>query len=270
MISQTEEDVLDIQLLKAYSRVARSQAESTQTLSALLIDRLLSAANQERSSLAALLHDDALQLGYQAERLLRETLTHTDLSPQVGQSMAEALGLIQTLLRRLREIASEICPPPLEIVSLPQALQALLQSIEQRTGLHCFLWSAGLRGQGNSRQKALLYTIAREAINNVVHHAQASILEVTLKSASRELALSVRDNGCGFPLPAADDLLAGGHLGLLLLQERVKQLQGTWQLDSAPGRGTVLTVYVPLNQHAPGIYRVSNLLRSLKRNLKKR
>ena len=89
--------------------------------------------------------------------------------------------------------------------------------------------------------KAALYRIAQEALNNTFKHAEPSRVELRLRCDDRELVLEVRDDGRGFD-PAAP---FPGHLGLQTMEERATRLGGRFDVESAPGRGTVVRARIP-------------------------
>lgn len=84
--------------------------------------------------------------------------------------------------------------------------------------------------------------IAQEALHNTVKHAQASKVELRLDSASEGIFLEIRDNGIGFDSQASFP----GHLGLHSMRERITGLGGILQLESYPGQGTCISVWLPL------------------------
>jgi signal transduction histidine kinase len=88
-----------------------------------------------------------------------------------------------------------------------------------------------------------LYHIAQEALNNVLKHARAWHVAIHLTFNPTTVQLRIRDDGCGFDPRAAAQ---GGGLGLRGITERVAQLAGTVQIESAPGAGTCITIEVPL------------------------
>ena len=90
----------------------------------------------------------------------------------------------------------------------------------------------------------MLYRIAQEALHNIVKHAHARTVFLSLSRQDGELILEVRDDGKGFDPTEAFP----GHLGLRSIQERVALLGGTYSLESAPAQGTCLRVRIPIHE----------------------
>jgi signal transduction histidine kinase len=84
----------------------------------------------------------------------------------------------------------------------------------------------------------------QEALRNVAKHAGRSSVSIALTGGSNQLSLSIRDKGIGFDVGTAQDK---GGLGLISMQERVRLVHGEFSLDTLPGRGTTITVHVPLS-----------------------
>jgi signal transduction histidine kinase len=94
-----------------------------------------------------------------------------------------------------------------------------------------------------SRGAALaLFRIVQEALGNAVKHAAAKRISVHLQRSGSVVSLEVTDNGVGFD---RSELSAAGGLGLITMRERASQLDGTFDVDSAPGRGTTIRVVIP-------------------------
>ena len=98
----------------------------------------------------------------------------------------------------------------------------------------------GLPADLPEEHKTCIYRVVQEALNNVVRHAQASAAQVRLQRSNRGIELTVQDNGTGFDAERAKGL------GLLGMEERVHHLGGFFKIDSQPGRGTLLTISLPL------------------------
>jgi signal transduction histidine kinase len=90
----------------------------------------------------------------------------------------------------------------------------------------------------------VLYRVAQEALTNVRKHAAASSVSVLLDEVQGGIRLRVQDDGCGFsPSPSAD---APGHLGLTAMRERAELAKGRLTIQTEPGQGTTVEVWVPL------------------------
>jgi signal transduction histidine kinase len=89
--------------------------------------------------------------------------------------------------------------------------------------------------------------VAQEALRNVVRHAKASDVQVSLQGGDGGLVLAVRDNGSGFDTSPTS---ARASLGLMSMRERVRVLGGKVDIDSGPGRGTAIVAWVPLREAA--------------------
>jgi protein-histidine pros-kinase len=91
------------------------------------------------------------------------------------------------------------------------------------------------------------FRIVQEAVNNTLRHASARGITVSVRTDSKRLLLSVRDDGSGFDVPEALKRAATGrHLGLLGMRERVEALGGRLEIESTPGHGTEIRASVPL------------------------
>lgn len=97
-----------------------------------------------------------------------------------------------------------------------------------------------------------LFQIASEALRNAFRHADATRIEVGLRYRSQDLALRIQDNGRGLPEPVRRHGSREGHWGLTGMRERAIRLGARWQLDSAPGTGTVIEVVLPAARAYPG------------------
>jgi signal transduction histidine kinase len=93
----------------------------------------------------------------------------------------------------------------------------------------------------------LLFRIVQEALNNIRRHTDASMALVTVEFGTNETLLSISDNGKGFELPERmSDMAGSGKLGLAGMQERAQLLGGRLNISSQPGKGTTVTVRLPI------------------------
>ncbi len=229
--------------LDAQLAASRRMATERQTL----LDRVVSAEEDERRRIAALLHDEAIQLGSEAARQLDDLLALPHLPLDAHVRAAGVAGLAGELVAQLRHVAGDLYPPPLQTSGLVPAIEALLEDIERRGGPRCRLEIDPLleRGDIDPRGQAVLYRIVREAVGNSLRHACATTIQVGMSRTDTRIRLCVRDDGVGFVRASTAALLARDHLGLALLEQRARELDGALEIKTAPGQGTTIVVTVP-------------------------
>jgi two-component system nitrate/nitrite sensor histidine kinase NarX len=202
------------------------------------------AVEAERRQIAQRLHDTLGQsLGY----------LHLKLDQMTGDDALQEITAIQKELARMRDIANEAYNQvratlatlhPASSGDLATALLAQARSIGDQAGFEVELTSEGqARPLSSLTQHQILYLI-REALTNAARHAQARCVVIHLYWAAASLTIKLADDGRGFE-PAA--LVPNGHLGLAIMHERALQINGFLKLESYPGFGTELTLWLPLD-----------------------
>ena len=196
---------------------------------------------KERNRLARELHDSVAQTLYgltlQAEAASRKlSAGQTD---EVAGFLREIRESAQQTLQETRLLIFELRPPILEEEGLVAALRARLESVESRSGLKTQV-SLGEVGRLPGGIEAGLYGISNEVLNNVLKHAHASEIQISLAKKEGKIILEISDNGVGFD-PSAD--MPGG-LGLKGMQERAEQINGNLQINSGEN-GTQVSMEVP-------------------------
>jgi signal transduction histidine kinase len=204
------------------------------------MNRLLEA---EAARIAHALHDQAATL------LATVQLDVADLARSPGKPSPEQIARItahvEELHQQLRRLSHEVRPPILDQYGLVPALQFLGKGIEQRTGL-----AVAVRGRASrslpETVKTTVYRVAQEALTNVARHAQATRATVRVRTRRGKLQCRVRDDGRGFDVSAHRENGARRRgLGLLGMEERIRALDGSIQIESSPGSGTRIDISVP-------------------------
>jgi len=163
--------------------------------------------------------------------------------PSADGRLQEIAGLLDTAIKDVRRLASELRPVVLDQLGLPAAVEWLAGDFQRRTGIDCRVRSHLPDTTLPADVSTGLFRILQEALTNVARHSGASRVEVTLQQASRIVYLEVTDNGKGLPEAAH----AGqGSLGILGMRERALLLGGFIELKGETGKGTKLTAWVPL------------------------
>jgi two-component system, NarL family, sensor kinase len=212
-----------------------------------LLASAVEASDVERRRIAADLHDGAVQdLAGVAFGLapIADELDRRGDGDHAGALRSATMRLRQGI-RDLRAMLVELHPPRLATAGLEPALSDLLSPLEAdgiQTELH--VEDAAARP---SDSDPLIYRTAREAVRNVRAHAEASSVTVRLSRPRPGIAqLVVEDDGRGFGGEQREESRRDGHLGLSLLEDLVRQADGTLDIRSAPGEGTTVELEVPV------------------------
>jgi signal transduction histidine kinase len=220
---------------RALAELASSK-EQLRELSA----HLESVREEEKGRIAREVHDE---LGQMLTVLKLETsmceLAYGQLDPGLQQRLDSMKKLIAQLFQLVRDVATALRPPILD-AGIASAIEWQARRFEARTQIACLVQVPEQVPKLSDGKAIGLFRILQEALTNVMRHAQAHTVEITLSLDEFSLAMSISDDGIGF-IPA----LPSGSFGLVGMRERVLMLGGSLQLVSAPGEGTSLTVRVP-------------------------
>lgn len=220
----------------AARRADRRALEAAQTLSRQLVD----VQEAERRHIALELHDEVGQILTGLKLLLDMEIRRDHADPA---RLREATGLVSQLVEKVRHLSLDLRPPMLDDLGLHQALLWHFSRYTDQTGIAVSFSAEGLdAGRLPPRIATAAYRIIQEALTNAARHAQISAVEVAASRDNGALTITVADGGRGFD-PGTVESTSGGLIGM---RERAKLLHGTFVLSSAPGRGTRLTVTLPL------------------------
>ena len=234
-------------MLRAQGRRAEVAARASHARIQDLAHRLIAAQEAERTRIARELHDDA------GQRLASFSITLSDVrrrsvgSPeQLPPELVKLEEQMMLLSDDLRLLSHEWHPRILEHLGLIEALRARCVEVAAESGIAVGLDVPPDLGDAMSDEVALcLYRVAQETLRNVAKHAQARRAHVSLSRHNGTVAMSVADDGSGFP---ADEFFGAQGLGLTSLNERVMMLGGTFAVTSSPGKGTTVSVTVPAGE----------------------
>jgi PAS domain S-box-containing protein len=213
-----------------------------------LLHQVVQAAERERGRLAAELHDRSLQqLAALTLRLgqARRRLAAGEVE-SVGELLRRCEADLADQLAGLRGLVAALRPPVLDDRGLAEALEELLDGVRRATGAKVAL-QVRLDHRLPREVETVLYRVAQEAVANTVRHAGARRVVAWLRDdRPGGLELRVSDDGKGFDLGEIGDHVREGRFGLVGMRQRVEMLGGTWRVRSEPGRGTAVTVRLPL------------------------
>ena len=208
---------------------------------------LESVREEEKARIAREVHDE---LGQMLTVLKLETsmceLAYADLDPGLRERLNSMKKLIAQLFQLVRDVATALRPPILD-AGISSAIEWQARRFEARSNIPCLVQVPEQLPPLSAAKEVGLFRILQEALTNVLRHADAQTVELTLSVEGRELCLTISDDGRGFE-PSAG---RSSSFGLVGMRERVLMLGGTLDLHSEPGEGTTLAVRVPLIQRQP-------------------
>jgi signal transduction histidine kinase len=210
--------------------------------------RLELAREEERARVARELHDELGQVltSLKLEFMwLVDELRGTEPKPgiQLVNKLQSLIGLIEVSIQSVRQIASDLRPALLDHLGLKEAIDWEATKFQARTGIRCRVAGDLKDGLGDRTRQLALYRILQEALTNVVRHADAGAVRISVSKRGRALTLTIKDNGRGIT-PA--ELQSVESIGLLGMTERARMLGGYVTISGVPGRGTTVRVQVPV------------------------
>jgi signal transduction histidine kinase len=242
---------LNEQLQADVARRQRTEEElqlSREQLRALA-GRLQLVREEERSRIARDIHDVLAQelTRIKIDIAWMQRKLHQPLDKKLQKEMitktAEMLEMTDSSITTVQRIASDLRPVGLDTLGLASAVEWQAQDFQKRTGLKCLVKLPEQELEIDSDRATALFRIVQECLTNVIRHAQAKRVQVTLEKVDSEISLEVRDNGVGISEAKINDPAA---MGLLGMRERALQFGGSLRISGKPGRGTVVKVALPI------------------------
>jgi signal transduction histidine kinase len=226
-----------IELRRALEQVAETR-EQVRELSA----ELPRAVEREQRRIARVLHDELGQT-LAAARMAVCRLRDSEADAAKVERLEEVRSNLDQAIAVTRSFTYQLSPPILHDLGLAAALQALGDRMEREHGLR-FVFALG-NGWSPPGEDAgvVLYRVLRELLHNVTKHARARSVRLELAGTGERLRIILADDGVGFE--AVEAGRAGRTLGLFHVREQMARLGGRFEIDSAPGRGTRVTLSLP-------------------------
>ena len=237
--------ILDLegQASSRYSEVMEARGQ-LKNLSA----RLVETQEEERRVLSRELHDE---VGQSLSAILvglsnLSAAIRTNARTKMENEVAGLRQIVESTVKVVRNITLLLRPSMLDDLGLIPALEWQAREVSRQTGLRVDVAATGVSDELPEEFKTCIYRVVQEALHNVTRHALAASVRIVAQQEPRRLLLSIQDDGQGF------DLERSRGLGLLGMKERVAHLGGTLRLVSEPGRGTLISVVLPLAESQAG------------------
>jgi PAS domain S-box-containing protein len=199
---------------------------------------------EERKHISREIHDE---LGQQLTLVKLDLLQMSKKLKPEEEEMIEKMKQVDQLLaetmRSVRKIATQLRPSILDNLGLVSALEWQSREFEKNFGIRCIFESLLNEPNFSTKQSNALFRIYQEALTNIARHAGATQVDAVLSQEDARFVLEIRDNGKGFRM---EDMPGKKTLGLNGMRERALMIDGDFQIESAPGKGTYIHISIPI------------------------
>ncbi|MCS7070126.1 MAG: GAF domain-containing sensor histidine kinase, partial [Anaerolinea sp.] len=212
-------------------------------------ERLVEVEEDARKKLARDLHDGPTQsISAIAMRINYIQRLYTKSPEKVPDELQKVEEIARKTTKEIRHMLFTLRPLVLETQGISAALQQLAEKVTETHGQAVQVRvGKDVETALDRMQQGVIFYIIEEAINNARKHAQASLIQVTLSRQDNVVVVKVADNGRGFDAQRVNvNYDQRGSLGMINMRERAELIEGRLNIESVPGRGTVITVVVPL------------------------
>ncbi len=250
----------DLRLAEAFATRAALAVHVSQRMARETVEAMLEAQEVERIRIARELHDEAGS-ALTAVLLGLAGIDEAATLEEAHHAAAALRRAARSTLENVGRVALGLRPPALDEFGVGPAIRELGSALEARGGPTVKV-DEDVSGGGRlpARVETALFRITQEALTNVVKHADAHSVRIRLARRERSVLLRVEDDGRGF----ARAQIRGDGLGLAGMRDRITSLEGVFDIESAPGVGTRLTVEIPLVEPATVVSGGGQLLSEMK------
>ncbi len=206
-------------------------AQKRQELQSKFSRDLINSQEEERNRIAKELHDS---VGQQLTLIKRKSQ---------NQKQEELTALTNTVLEEVRSISRGLYPANLALLGLTESIQELANEMDEQTNSIFSVALFNIDAYFSPETTLHIYRFTQEALTNILKHAKANEVFITISKKKNTILLEIEDNGKGFTF---DEQQLKQSLGLKTLAERIKLVKGSLSITSTPGKGTLVTAEIPL------------------------
>ncbi len=214
----------------------------------------------ERLNISRELHDDLAQrltfLNFQLQ-LCQKEIADSGGSDKLKEQLRNIGQELGETLKTVRQICRDLRPEPLFALGLIPALEQFIEKIRQQTPEVGIMLDyrpladtdghVRFESRFNERELLHLFRILQEGIRNCIKHSQAETIDVVIEETSEQFLFQIQDDGIGLPwtvMPSDETLVQNGHLGVVGLKERIKELAGTFSLANNASHGACMEITI--------------------------
>jgi signal transduction histidine kinase len=236
--------------LLGYTQYRRSQWKQEAKMRAAVLKQqeeatkaVIEAEEAERQRIAKDLHDGVGQMMSAAKMNLSAYESNVLFkNEEEKQSFEKIIELVDESCKEVRAVSHNMMPNALLKNSLASAIREFIDKLDHNK-LQVHLYTEGLEERLDANVETVLYRVIQECVNNVIKHAEANTLDISVIRETNEITATIEDNGKGFD---TSDKETFDGIGLKNIRTRVEYLKGIVDFDSSPGKGTLVALHVPL------------------------
>ena len=208
-----------------------------------ITEAVMLAEENERKRIAADLHDSVAQKMYVAKLNLEVFEANLpSLNQEQRQVYNNIFSLVDDSCSEVRNLSHSMMPQAFFKSGLTDAVKKFIDQMKSNN-LHIYFNTEGGIDKLNKNMEIMIYRIIQECLQNVIKHAQADRVDISIIQTNNEIDITVEDNGIGFDMALLEP---NEGIGLKNIKSRVDFLNGQLDIDSRPGGGTVIAFYIPL------------------------
>jgi PAS domain S-box-containing protein len=196
----------------------------------------------ERALISRSVHDELGQAMTALKLDLNMIRKYLSNDPEAVTKLNSMIVLISDTIKIVQRISSDLRPGILDDLGLVAAVEWYCDEFEERTGIECTLEMEVSEGI-DPRISLIIFRILQESLTNVIRHAMASCVSIKLNQVPEGITMIIHDNGIGIP---EEKIESYQSMGLINMRERIKQLNGRFNISSTKGDGTKLTIFIPI------------------------
>ena len=208
-----------------------------------LLDASFQVQEQERKRIGQDIHDD-IGPGLSTVKYALTGFRHTESGEDVEKQIEDISDQLSNLIQQVRRVSRDLTPTRLHKYGLLIAIEEFLERFRDSGIIQPHFQVSGTEVDLPEKTELALYRIIQELCTNSIRHAAAKILEVKLHFGTEVLELEVRDDGKGMP-----ETLESKGIGLKNIEARASLIDASWEINSSPGKGTLMAFRIPLREN---------------------
>jgi two-component system, NarL family, sensor histidine kinase DegS len=234
---------------KKFHRALIDDSQEIHEQSRQLSYQFLLALEEERKEISRELHDQVAQIlaGINVRLAALKSaamIDHENLAERIAQTQV----LVEQSVEAIHSYARKLRPVMLDDLGLIPSLRSFIKDLPDHEGLRIrFKHFADVENLDNLK-RTIIFRVAQEAITNVLRHSNAKNATLRLKKLVDSVVLEVSDDGKSFSVERTLNSKITNRLGLLGMRERVEMVDGTFSIESSPGKGTMVRAVIPLDE----------------------